>query len=52
MVTELQFGLALTGLAWLGLVIVVIHARYVIQKIATGEYRKGPFREDSGGENR
>lgn len=38
-------GLALTAIAWLALVVVVAHGRYVTEAVAAGEYGKGPFRD-------
>lgn len=49
MVSSLMMGAILTLLAWLGLQLAVIHGKYVTDKIAAGEYHKGPLRE-SGGE--
>lgn len=45
MISDLQIGVVLTVLAYLGLVAVVVHAKYVIEKIGDGEYDKGPFRD-------
>ncbi len=43
--TSVLAGLALTVVAWLALVLVVVHGRYVTEAVAAGEYRKGPFAE-------
>lgn len=43
MVSELTVGAGLAILAWLGLQVTVFHGKYVIDKIAAGEYSKGPF---------
>jgi len=43
--TSLLAGLALTVVAWLALVLVVVHGRYVTEAVAAGEYEKGPFRD-------
>ncbi len=45
MVTELQLGVVFTGLAWLGLLVATVHGKYVVEKIAAGEYDKGPLRD-------
>lgn len=45
MASSLAVGAILTLLAWLGLQIAVVHGKYVTDKIAVGEYHKGPFRE-------
>jgi hypothetical protein len=53
---SLTTGIVLTLVAWLGLMIAVVHGKYVTEKIWAGEYHKGPLkrREDSdvdGGSN-
>lgn len=48
MVSSLLVGAVLSFIAWLALQIVVFHGKYVTEKIAAGEYRKGPFRESRG----
>jgi len=50
MVSTLTIGAVLTLLAWTGLQVTVIHGKYVVDKIAAGEYQKGPFSDatDSG----
>ncbi|WP_254545311.1 hypothetical protein [Halomarina pelagica] len=50
MVSTLTIGAVLTLLAWVGLQVAVIHGKYVVDKIAAGDYEKGPFdRRDEGG---
>lgn len=49
MVSTLTIGAILTLLAWIGLQVAVIHGKYVVDKIATEEYEKGPFNQRSGG---
>lgn len=48
---SLTVGIALTLLAWLGLIITVLHGKYVTDKIGASEYHKGPFkrRSEAGG---
>jgi hypothetical protein len=41
---SLTVGIVLTLLAWLGLMIAVIHGKYVSEKVEAGEYQKGPFK--------
>ena len=53
---SLTTGVVLTLVAWLGLMITVLHGKYVTEKIGAGEYHKGLFkrRDDSdvdGGSN-
>lgn len=43
--TSLLVGLAATAIAWLALLFVVAHGRYVTTSVAAGEYEKGPFRD-------
>lgn len=42
MVSTLQFGIILTLVAWIILLIATVHGKYVTEKIAAGEYEKGP----------
>ncbi|WP_231184247.1 hypothetical protein [Haladaptatus sp. DYF46] len=49
--TSLLAGLALTVVAWLALVLVVAHGRYVTEAVAAGEYEKGPFAERGSGKD-
>ncbi|WP_157837709.1 hypothetical protein [Haloferax sp. ATB1] len=49
MVSTLTIGAILTLLAWVGLQAAVVHGKYVVDKIAAGEYRKGPFSETTDG---
>lgn len=49
MVSTLITGAILTFLAWIGLLIAVLHGKYVVDKIAAGEYEKGPFSSTDGG---
>lgn len=42
MVTMLQIRVALTLIAWLLVLLIVAHGKYVTEKIAAGEYDKGP----------
>lgn len=49
MVSTLIIGAVLTLLAWIGLQIAVIHGKYVVDKIAAGEYQKGPFSDATNG---
>lgn len=49
MVSLLEIGAVLTLLAWIGLQGAVIHGKYVVDKIAGGEYRKGPFDQPQNG---
>ncbi len=47
MVSTLVIGIVLTLLAWFLLLAATIHGKYVTDKIAAGEYDKGPVqRED------
>lgn len=48
MVSTLTVGALLALLAWIGLQIAVIHGKYVVDKIASGEYEKGPFDKGNG----
>jgi len=49
MVSTLTIGAVLTLIAWVGLQATVVHGRYVVDKIAAGEYDKGPLeRGDTG----
>ncbi|OKY77109.1 MAG: hypothetical protein BTN85_1754 [Candidatus Methanohalarchaeum thermophilum] len=41
---DLILGIILSILAWLGLLIFVLHSKYVVEKIKKDEYNKGPFR--------
>lgn len=50
MVSSLEVGAILTLLAWIGLQGAVIHGKYVVDKIAVGEYRKGPFDKPQDGD--
>lgn len=43
MVSDLQFGTALTIIAWLGLQAAVFHGKHVTERIARGDYTKGPL---------
>lgn len=43
MISTLTIGVVLTILAWIGLQVAVVHGKYVVDKIADGTYRKGPF---------
>lgn len=51
MVSTLTIGAILTLLAWLGLQAAVIHGKYVVDKIAVGEYDKGPFKGQDNGDS-
>ncbi|WP_161611444.1 hypothetical protein ACH9L7_19700 (plasmid) [Haloferax sp. S1W] len=52
MVSTLILGAILTLLAWVGLQAAVIHGKYVVDKIDSGEYQKGPFSDAmDGGSN-
>lgn len=42
MVSSLTVGIVLTFLAWLGLLAAVVHGKHVTEKVAAGEYDKGP----------
>lgn len=44
----LTLGAILALVAWLFLQLTVVHGKYVTEKIATGEYDKGPFKEAEG----
>lgn len=48
MVSTLAIGAVLALLAWIGLQVAVVHGKYVVDKIAVGEYNKGPFEERDG----
>lgn len=50
MVSTLMLGAVLTLLAWIGLQVAVVHGKYVVDKIADDEYRKGPFNRSSDGD--
>ncbi|MFC7156235.1 hypothetical protein ACFQPA_12360 [Halomarina halobia] len=52
MVTTLVIGAILTLLAWIGLLVAVIHGKYVVDRIDAGEYEKGPLDRSNGGESR
>ena len=43
MVSMMELGAILTLLAWVGLLLAVVHGKYVVDKIAVGEYQKGPL---------
>ncbi|MFW5919578.1 MAG: hypothetical protein ACOC0F_01225 [archaeon] len=43
MVSTLTVGVILTALAWIGLQVAVLHGKYVVDRIAEGEYTKGPL---------
>lgn len=43
MISALELGVALTVLAWLGLLVAVVHGTHVVEAIAAGTYRNGPF---------
>ncbi len=45
--TSLLIGLVITVIAWLALLFVVVHGRYVTDAVAAGRYRKGPFHDRS-----
>jgi len=52
MVSTVVLGAVLALLAWIGLQVAVIHGKYVVDKIAAGEYQKGPFSDTmDGGSN-
>lgn len=51
MVSTLTIGAILTLLAWIGLQVSVLHGKYVVDKIADDEYRKGPFAKPDDGES-
>lgn len=51
MVSFLVVGGVLTLLAWIGLQITVVHGKYVVDRIADGEYEKGPFEDRKGGDS-
>lgn len=51
MVSTLTIGAVLTLLAWVGLQVAVSHGKYVVDKIAAGEYNKGPFDNREGGDS-
>lgn len=51
MVSTLAIGAILTLLAWIGLQIAVLHGKYVVDKIASGEYKKGPFNTRENGDS-
>lgn len=40
MVSDLEIGVALTIVAWLGVIVAVLHGNYVVNKIASGDYSK------------
>ncbi len=42
---SLLAGLTATVVAWLALLFVVAHGRYVTESVALGKYRKGPFHD-------
>jgi hypothetical protein len=44
MEASLAVGIVLSLLAWLGLLAAVLHGKYVTEKIAAGEYDKGPLK--------
>lgn len=46
MVSSLTVGIVLTLLAWVGLQAAVLHGKYVTEKIAAGEYNKGPMKRE------
>lgn len=52
MVSTLTIGAILTLLAWIGLQVAVVHGKYVVDKIADDEYRKGPFDRPQDGDPR
>ncbi|WP_167879920.1 hypothetical protein [Halorhabdus rudnickae] len=52
MVSVLTIGAVLTLLAWIGLQGTVVHGKYVVDKIADGEYDKGPFTKENSGDSR
>ncbi|WP_435158331.1 hypothetical protein [Haladaptatus sp. DFWS20] len=41
----LELGILLTVLAWGGLLVVVLHGRYVVERIAAGTYQNAPADE-------
>ena len=49
MVSTLFIGPILTLLAWIGLMVAILHGKYVVDKIAVDEYEKGPFSSLNGG---
>ncbi|QRV14945.1 hypothetical protein [Haloterrigena salifodinae] len=51
MVSTLVLGAVLTLLAWVWLQLAVLHGKYVVDKIAAGEYRKGPLDRPDGEES-
>ncbi|WP_187292645.1 hypothetical protein [Salinarchaeum sp. Harcht-Bsk1] len=51
MVSTLTIGAILTLLAWVWLQVAVIHGKYVVDKIAEGEYNKGPLQGRDGGDS-
>lgn len=51
MVSTLTIGAILTFLAWIGLQIAVVHGKYVVDKIAENQYRKGPFDRPQDGDS-
>jgi hypothetical protein len=49
MVTGLQLGIALTVTAYLAMFVVVVHSKYVVERIAAGEYElPGDRRNERG----
>ncbi len=51
MVSTLTIGAILTLLAWIWLQITVVHGKYVVDKIADNDYRKGPFDRPRDGDS-
>lgn len=48
MVTTLQIGIALTLITYFLMLLATVHGKYVTEKIAAGEYDKGPVEGDTG----
>ena len=45
---SLTVGIILTLLAWFTLLVATAHGKYVTEKIAAGEYDKGPVEGETG----
>lgn len=48
MVSTLAIGVVLTLIAWFLLLLATVHGKYVTDKIAAGEYDKGPVGREDG----